>query len=257
LFNHLYGYALLQNRRAEQARPYLEKAVRAGGTADYFYIDYADFYLAQAAFRLGRWAEAEQHYQRYLRRHRGPALKALATLELGQSLDMQGRRNDAVAVYRRVKATRSYDSDQSAFGEAQRLIAAPMTPAEQTVLKGRNAYLAGQYKQGATWLTSIKDDATVDAAIRMEATYHLGRLHQARGQTEQALASFKHVAQDASGHSESRWIPWSRYFIGEIYAGKGEKQRARQSFEEALEYDGDYDYRQSLEQQAKAALARL
>ena len=257
LCNHLYGFALLENRRAEEALIFLEKAVRAGTSAAYFYIDYADFYLAEATFRLGQWEQAEVHYRRYLKRHRGTALKALAYLELGQTLEMQGRRADAVAAYQQVQATRAYDSDKVAYHRAQRLLAAPMTAQDRLLLEGTNAYLAGQYDEAEATLTAIADDPAFPADLRTVATYHLGQLYQARGQLDQAMTAYRYVSEHPVADSEARWTPWSHFFIGEVYAEQGQPQKARAAFEKALSFKGPFDYHQALEQQAKAAMARL
>lgn len=257
LCNHLYGFALLENRRAEEARTFLEKAVRAGTSAAYFYIDYADFYLAEATFRLRQWQQAEVHYRRYLKRHRGTALKALGYLELGQALEMQGQRAAAETFYRQVQATRAYDSDKVAYHRAQRLLAAPMTAQDRLLLEGINTVLAGQYEQAEGTLTAIANDPAFPEDLRTVAMYHLGRLYHAQGLLDQALAAYQYVTRHPVADRETRWEPWSHFFIGEVYAEQGDPARARAAFDQALSFKGPYDYHQALEQQAKAAMARL
>ena len=107
LVEYLYGYALLTNRRTEEALPHLRSAWQAGTLGAYFYIDYAEFYLAQAYFQLGRFEEAVRHYEHYLDRHQGLALKSLSHLEAGLGLELLGRRDQALHHYRKVESTRA------------------------------------------------------------------------------------------------------------------------------------------------------
>jgi len=257
LLAYLYGFALLSNRRAAEAERYLRAAVQAGASADYFYIDAAAFYLAQTLFRQNRFAEAESYYRHYVQRHRSEALKALAYYELGLTLEMQGRRDEAVSFYRQVNGARSYDSDRWAYRAAQKRLAAALSPRERQLLLGRNAYNAGHYDQAEALLGVVSEDAEASTGARVEAAYRLGRVYQAQGQLEQALRAHQYVVAHPVADPKARWAPWSQFYVGEIYAQRNDTLQATRAFEAALAYDTVYDYHRALEQQAKAALGRL
>ena len=69
-----------------------------------------------------------------------------------------------------------------------------------------------------------------------------------------ALAS---VAMAAGAVGQTRWPAWSAYYIGRIEEASGQDQAARSSYERALSYSGEYDYRNALEKNVRVALERL
>lgn len=255
LFAYLYGYALLIERQAQRAESQLLKARRLGTTAEHFFVDYAEFYLAQSLFHQNRFEEAIPYYRHYIERHQGVALMALAHLELALSLEMIGKREEALPYYRGAQTERDFDSDVYARRLAAQRLGSPMGPMEKRLLLGRNAYDAGQYDAAIRHLTPVREAGTPDH--RAEAAYRLGRVYQALGQHEAAIDAYEHVIAHPSPDPTARWTPWAQYYIGEIHAERGQTTAARRAYEAALAYDGEFDYYQSLEQQARVGLAEL
>jgi tetratricopeptide (TPR) repeat protein len=251
-----YGFMLLKNRKASTAERVLARAAAKGRQQGYFYIDYVDYFLADALFRQSRFAEAEPYYRRYLSRHSGPALKAPAYLALGVALEMQGKREEAVQIYQQVESTRGFDDDAVAVREAERRLEHPITPTGRRLLLGASAFDAGQYETAETILHEVWNSGSATADERAETAYRLGRLYQVQRQWNEALHFFT-VCTEVKGDPLARWAPWSRYYIGQIYAGQGNKEAARMAYEQALRYQGKFNYYQSLEQSARAGLKRL
>jgi len=256
LFAFFYGYMLLKTRDAATAQRVLQAAVQKDEHSGYFSLDYNEFHLADALFKKNKFHEAEHYFKRYLTHHRGPAMKAPAYLELGQALEMQGRRTEALAYYRQVKSTRNLDSDEVAEREAKRLMAQVMTPSERQLLLASNAFGAGDYAQTGQILHDLWTSEALTGEERAETAYRLGRLHQVRGDSATAIAQFAFAVQ-YSKDPEARWAPWAHYYIGQIYADSGRKEQAAQAYQAALQYKGEYDYYQALEQSAKAGLKRV
>lgn len=253
---HLYGFLLLADRQAVAAEHVLQRAARRADDPAYFYVNYVDFYLADALFKLDRFGEAEHYFRRYLERHRGPALKAVAYLSLGEALEMQGRREEAVDAYREVESARDFDTEAAALRAAREHLAAPMTASERRLLLGRTGYDGGRYDRAREILEAMVDDPGTPHADRVEAAYRLGRVHHAEGQFQQAMQAYRY-AVDHAVDPEARWAPWAQYYIGEIHLERGERAEARQAFERAAAYRGRFDYAQALEQSVRAALERL
>ncbi len=256
LFMHLYAFALLTNREAVKAEKLLREAVRLSKQDAYFYVDYIDFYLAEALFKQNRFDEAERVYRVYLARHRGPALKATAYLRLGMAVEMQGRRDEAARYYQQVQVARAFDSDEVARRAANKLLKEPMEPREKQLLLGRNHYDAGHYAEAIPILNAILQDDGATREHKCEAAYRLGRVYHAQDRFKEALDAYEYAIQHP-GDPDTRWAPWAQLYVGEIYMEQGQNRQATNAFEAALAYQGDFDYHRSLEQRAKTALQQL
>jgi tetratricopeptide (TPR) repeat protein len=246
VMSHIYGFILLANRQARDA-------IRRAESGRYFYVDYTDFYVAESLFRQDRFAEAESYYRRYIERHQGPALKALAYLGLGLSLEMQGRRGDALSHYQKVRAARDFDTDAAARRRAQRLASEPMSALDRELLSGRNAYDSGRYAEALADLRKIIDDSRATASQKAEAAYLTGRVHQAMKQYEEAVTWYERGIEWTVDRLD-RWPPWGRFFIGQVREEQGRTAESRDAYKKALGYGGKYDYFQALEQSARVAL---
>lgn len=250
---HLYGFMLINNRRAEQAIDVLAAAVQRSESSDYFYNHYLDFYLAEAHFRCDRFADAEVYYRSYLKRHLGPALKALAHLGLGQSLEMQGKRSEAVAYYERVQAARAFDTDAASRRAAERLIGDPITGTDRVLLLARNAYDRGSYDRAERLLLAVLEEPTSTDEQKAEASYRLGRVYEAHGMNAEAIGHYGH-AVTYQRDPRSRWAPWSWFYIGKIWLSEGLVEQANQAFDRTRSYGNRFDYYQALDQSIRAAV---
>ena len=255
LVSHLYGLALLDSRHAGEAVDVLRAAVRRAASKEYFYLNYLDYYLAQALFRTDDFRGAAKYYRQYLNRHDGPALKAIAHLHLGEALEMQGRRAEALRHYRQVETSREFDSDRAARRAAKQHVQAPMTSHERTLLLGQGAYDSGRYARADSLLGQVFRASSATAAERGEAAYRRGRVYQAREQWGKAVQAYR-FAIARPGDPQAKWAPWSQFYLGEVYEARGQQAKARAAYEKALEYE-DFDYAQSLEQAVRSALDRL
>jgi tetratricopeptide (TPR) repeat protein len=177
-------------------------------------------------------------------------------LYLGLAYEMLDRRNDALEAYRLVQATRELDADVVSNRWATRLIEHAMSPLERQLLRGANAYDAGNYREAQDLLVAVSEENGASKSIRSEAAYRLGRLYQATDKPDLALESYAEAVR-LRNEGPQRWAPWSEYHIGEIHAERGNAVEARAAFERALSYDGEYDYYQALESSARHAMTRL
>lgn len=256
LYAHVYGFVLLSSGRADEAADVLLPAVERSETPAYFYDHYLDFYAAEAMFRKDRFEEAITYYRRYLDRHPGPALKAMAHLGTGLALEMLGRRDEAVHYYREVETARTFDTDEAARRAAEERLSAPMTDIERDLLLGRNAYDCARYDEANRLLLRALNHGEASLDERAEARYRLGRVSHAEERLDAALEHYRR-AVELRGEETSRWAPWSQLFIGEILAHRQRWEEARTAYRAALAYRGRFDYYQALDQSARAALELL
>ena len=253
---YLRAFYLLTDRRAVEAEADLRRAaatLAAPGAAAFPFVD-AD--LGMALFRQDRFAEALPLLSRYARTFRGSALLAQTTLHAGLAAELTGDRRTAETFYARVRAARDYDIDLAAAREAALRRTEPLTPAGRALLLGRNAYDSNRLDEAIRRLQPVLTNAALSDAERAEAAYRTGRAYQAQRDTPEAVRHFD-LAIARAGDPLARWRPWSLYHVGELHEAAGRRDDARTAYRAALAVEGAYDYRTSLEQRAKTALARL
>ena len=253
---YLHGYLLLLDRDAAGAERELRAAAETLAQPGADGLPFVDAHLGMALFRQNRFEEAAPVLERFVRGYRGKALVAQATLLAGLAHEMTGDRVRAAALYGNVRALRDYDSDLSAEREAAARLAAPLTAAERVLLRGRNAYDAGRYDLAVGTLQPVVTDASLPQAQRAEAAYRSGRAHQAMERWDQALGFFR-LARDRPGDRLAKWGPWSEYHLGEVHEARGEDALARAAYRRVLENEDEFDYHKALEQRTRAALERL
>ncbi|HEX8297970.1 MAG TPA: hypothetical protein VF594_02315 [Rubricoccaceae bacterium] len=253
---YLRAFYLLSDRRAVEAEADLRRAaaaLAAPGAAAFPFVD-AD--LGMALFRQDRFAEALPLLSRYARTFRGSALLAQTTLHAGLAAELTGDRRTAETFYARVRAARDYDVDLAATREAALRRTTPLTPAGRSLLLGRNAYDSNRLDEAIRRLQPVLTNAALSETERAEAAYRTGRAYQAQRIPAEAVRHFE-IASARAGDPLARWRPWSLYHIGELHESAGRRDEARAAYRAALAAEGAYDYRTSLEQRARTALARL
>ena len=253
---YLAGYHLLLDRRAPEAVAALRRAEAALQVDGVTPVPFVDAHLGLALFRQRRFEAAAPVLERYARSYRGASLVAQTTLHAGLAYEMTGDRRRAVALYRRVRADRDYDSDLAAVREAERRLDAPLTDADRALLVGGAAYDAGDYDEAVRVLQPVVTDAGLPAEARAEAAYRTGRARQAQEAWDDALRHFR-LAADRPGDPLAKWGPWSVYHMGEVYEATGDLDEAARQYERALENEDEFDYFKSLEQRTRAALERI
>ena len=256
LVGYLDGFLALADRRAPDAEVALRRALEAQSAPGVSPVPLVEATLGLTLFRLDDFDEASTHLDAFVRGYRGKALVAQSTLLAGLAHEMSGKRARAEATYRRVRALRDYDSDESAVREAEKRLEAPLSTSERTLLLGQNAFDSGRYERAVSVLQPVVTDASLPQEQRAEAAYRTGRAYQALEEWDRALGHFR-LAADRPGDPLAKWGPWSLYHIGEVYEAQGEEADARNAYEAALDNEDAFDYRKSLEQRARAALERL
>lgn len=111
VLSFLVGYQHLVDRRAAEAEASLRRAQTAVAVPGTLALPTLPAQLGTAVLRQDRFAEAAPLIEQFVSRPRGRALVAQATLLAGIAREMAGDRRAAEAHYRRVRATRDYDTD--------------------------------------------------------------------------------------------------------------------------------------------------
>ncbi len=256
LLAYLAGYHLLIDRRALEAEQALLRGVEAVADPDVEAVPFLDAHLGLALYRQHRFQEALPYLEGYARTFRGRALLAQTTLRAGLAHEMLGDRRRAEGFYRRVRASRDYDTDLSAAREAERRLEAPMTEAERTLLLAEASYDGGRDLEAVSLLQPIVTDARLTTVERAEAAYRTGRALQSLERWDDAKRHFQ-LAVDRPGDPLAKWGPWSLYHMGEVEEEMGAINEAESLYRKVLDDETEFDYHKALEQRARAALERI
>ena len=253
---YIWGFALLQDRRAEEAEGVLRRTAAALDAPGTYPLPYVGYYLGEALFVQNAFEAAARHFIRYLDTFPGQALKAQAALHAGLSLEMAGRRAEALPYYRQIDVRENFDTDAAARREAQERLDAPLTARARALLLGRNAFDAGDYGEAVRLVQPVLGDADAPALERAEAAYRSGRAYHLLGEAREAIRHYRY-AIDNPGDPLAKWGPWAQFYTGEVLREAGPVAEARRAYERALAYDQPFEYHKALEQRAKAALEQL
>ncbi len=205
---YLYGYALLSNSHADDAARILSGVATQQAQPGAQPLDFAVYYLADAQYKLGRYDEAIRNFRLYLQRHRGNALRAGAQIRLGLALELAGRRDEALPFYREIRHTRISETEEMAVRLAQRRLAAPLTPAERTLLESTNQFEAGHSAEAEARLRALLATA-LPPTLRAETQVRLGRVLKAQTRLADARTAFEAAAAAPGDDPLAGWAPWA------------------------------------------------
>ncbi len=204
------GMEAMTNNRAAKAREYLQEAVRVGDDAAVRAQSY--LWLGDACYALGKYSEAENAYQTYLKSDRRGENRTIARYNLAYSQIMQDK-------YR-----------QAADNFAESLKADPMLPKrmqEDALIRMADAqYYAGNYQAALKNYTTAIDNGAADADY---ATYRRAVMYGLGGDIKTKLAELTAMP---TRFPNSKWLPNALLEKGQTYTGLGETANAVQTFEQ-------------------------
>jgi predicted negative regulator of RcsB-dependent stress response len=187
----------------------------------------------------------------YLKNYRGVNLEKDTYLSLGYLNLLKGN----TAGYQtnielvRVKGYDYHDRDKQALKEAG--YPAP----DKDLLKARLLFDGGYYDAALKELADKKSDDFKLLRDKIEYTYRLGRIYDAKDRDDVAV-KFYQYAINMGSKQQYYFASNAALRIGVIYEKKKDAAKARQYFNTAISMK-DHDYENSIENKAKEGLRRL
>lgn len=124
------------------------------------------------------------------------------------------------------------------------------------LLKARLLFDGGNYDQAVNLLKNLDSAvSTLSTEDQIEYFYRLARVYDKSKKFEQALAGYSRVLE-LGKESEVYYIAYSAYCIGKIYEDAGKVESAEKFYKMCLGLNSA-EYKNSIEQKAKAGLSRL
>lgn len=123
------------------------------------------------------------------------------------------------------------------------------------LLKVRLLYDGAYYTKALAVLNQTNSDAFTSNQEHLTYVYRYARIYEGLGKYDKAIPYYKETIAKSS-QLTLYYAPKSCLQLGKIYEGRKERTKAIQYYKKCFAFD-DYEYENSIEQQAKAGLNRL
>lgn len=249
--NHLFAYFTanlhLNNHQAEEAQKIISER---NISSEYFQTPVWDLEMGYAKINHLE-PDAVTYLERFVTQFKGKFYVKDALQKISWYYYLQG--NQEVAnKYRRnifLKGSSDTEADKQALKEAQNgLWPNPL------LLKARLLSDGGYYKESLRLLHGKRYIDFAEKGDQLEFTYRAGRIYDEIGQKEEAIEFYRQAIRLGEKRKEY-YAARAALHIGNIFETKGDRPAALSWYQKVLDMK-DHDYKNSLDQKAKAGLAR-
>jgi len=250
--NHLYAYLAANLAINDQQSAYAEQVIRQRNNAA-GYLDAPIWDLEMGYASLNHLEpDAHIYLERFIRNFKGKFYVKDALQKLSWYYYLQGDGAKAVN-YRELvlhKGSMESDADKQAMKEAK----SGRWP-DKTLLKARLLCDGGYYGEA---LQSLRGKSSADFSSeedKCEFAYRLGRIYDGLGRADEAVSAYLTTIKTGE-YLKEYFAARAALQVGYIYEQRGNKSMATAYFQKCLSLK-DHDYKNSLDQKAKAGIARV
>lgn len=255
LLLHFFGATVsMKDGRGEQALNVLKQ--RPKGSA-YFAFPFLEYLEGEILLQKGQHDEARKQFNAFLSQYKGQNFLKDTYLKLFLShwlLNEDALAKGYIEKVNKVGAT-YVESDKAALKFAENYTKGLINNQQKTLMKARLAFDGGYLEEAAAALRNVNEASFENGRDRAEFRYRLGRIFQRQEHTEAAIPNYERaiVLSQAQG---LYFGATSALQLGYIYQAKGQRAKAIQYFQQALNYP-KHEYKNSVDNKARAALTLL
>jgi hypothetical protein len=249
--NYLYAY-LYANLCINDQQSALAEQIIGGRSKAAGYLDMPVWDLEMGYASLNHLEPGTAVYlERFLRRFRGRFYVKDALEKLSWYYYEKGNERMADSLRGEVirRGTAESDADRQALKEAR----SGIWP-DRTLLRARLLTDGGYFEEALRSLQGVSTSSFSRPEERCELAYRLGRIYDGLGRKDEAIAAYLTTIKTGEGLREY-FAARAALQAGYIYEGRGDCGRAMGFFQKCLSLK-DHDYKNSLDQRAKAGIAR-
>lgn len=196
-------------------------------------------------------ADAAIYLERFIANFKGKFYVKDVLQKLSWHYYLQG--DDAKAKAYRQKVLKSGSTYSEADKQAQKEALTNDWP-NKLLLQARLLNDGGFYKQAITLLHGKNAGSFTLPEEKLEFAYRAGRIYDDMGNDSMGIVFYKQ-AIELGEHRKEHFAARAALQIGYVYEQHGDKQAAKQWFQRCIDME-DHDFKNSLDQRAKAGLAR-
>lgn len=233
---------------------------KLSGFRDRDYLDFAftEYLTAEYALHKNDKNTAIEHYKNYISKAENDLFKADSYFKTGLCHELQKQRNEALAYYQKAIAEpdSEQEEDKQAKKYAQELLKNPLNGIQIDLRTARNYADGGYYNKA---IEQIQNYQTTLSAYQYteqaEWYYRMARIVHAQKKWELAVQYYKKCTE--INLVQAIWMQvYAWYYMGNVYELQKNNTKAKECYQKALSYN-NYEYQNSLERRAKAALQRV
>ena len=247
LFTYLYANLCINDQRSALAQQVIREMNMTPGYMDMPVWDMELGYAClnhlepDAAFYLGR----------FLQRFKGRFYVKDVLQKLSWYYYLRGEtaRADSCRLLVLQRGSEEADADRQALKEAR----SGKWP-NRVLLKARLLSDGGYFSEALQGLQGLGTGSFADPVDKCEYTYRLGRIYDGLGRDDEAVRVYESTVA-AGAYLREYYAARAALQAGYIYERRGDKTRAIAYFQRCLDMK-DHDYKNSLDQRAKAGIAR-
>jgi len=247
LFAYLDANLCINDQRSAAARQVIEGRNRSGGYADMPVWDQEMGYVCLN--HLDR--ETPVYFERFLAKFRGRfyVKDVLEKLSWFYYLDGDPRAADSLRRLVLVRGSAESDADRQALKDAR----SGIWP-DKTLLRARLLTDGGYFGEALRMLQGVSTSSFSGQEERCELAYRLGRIYDGLGRKDDAISAYLTTIKTGE-HLREYYAARAALQAGFIFEERGDCVKAEGYFEKCLSLK-DHDYKNSLDQRAKAGIAR-
>jgi tetratricopeptide (TPR) repeat protein len=248
-------WQIRQNNPA-QAEPELRSVLDADDAVTSALRPFARYKLAECMFRLARFGDACEMYRQFLAGLTGGTYRATAEYRQGYCFEIAGRRDSAMACYRRaVEADHKFGDDAYAGRKAALRLESPLHPSDTLLTSGQNALKSGDYATAGVRFRALVNISSPESDDYREGLYGIGETYFEQGSFAPALAMYREVL--GSSPRNEKWLsPWAHFQSGICLNKLGDPSAAEKEFRSVLDQE-EYDFENWLHFRAEREGDRL
>ncbi|MGI8952399.1 MAG: tetratricopeptide repeat protein [Chitinophagaceae bacterium] len=250
--NHLFAYLAanlsINNKQTEYAKNII---LNKNPSPEYMPTPVWDYEMAFVKLHHLEIAEATKYFQRFLQNFKGKFYVKDSYEKLSWCYYLQG--NMAAAQNARQLVLKKGNTDTDADKQANDDAKAGTWP-NVILLKARLLSDGGYNREALEMLYGKGTDDFSKPEEKLEFAYRIGRIYDDLGKDSNAVSAYL-TAIKLGEHRNEYYASRAALQIGGIYEREGKKALAIAFYQKCLDM-GDHEYKNSIDQKAKAGIAR-
>ena len=250
--NHLFTYLAANLGINDKKTEYGKNVIlNRNMSADYLSTPAWDFELGYARLRHLELPEATRHFERFISSFKGRFYVKDVYEKLSWCYYLQGNQQAANNARQNVikKGGTDTDADKKSLKEAK-----TGTWPNALLLKARLLNDGGYNKEALVVLAGKTTESFTQPEEKLEFAYRVARIYDDVGKDTEAIQTYLSAMKLGQNRTEY-YAARAALQIAYIYERQGNKAMALSFFQQCLDMD-DHEYKDSLDQRAKAGIAR-